>query len=105
MDKDLGDILLKSAIYGDINKVLQILNKDASLVNYADEVVSIFFFIIIILYINSLLYYPYIFDQLIGSTSLHYAAAYWGHTSAVAHLIEKGAGINIQNKVIFYNLY
>ena len=40
---DLGKKLLESAKYGKIGNLLEILNKDASIVNYANWVVLIFF--------------------------------------------------------------
>jgi len=43
MDKDLGNKLIVSAVNGKIENILEILNKDANIVNYADEVVLIFF--------------------------------------------------------------
>ena len=43
MDKGLGDKLLESANRGEIEDLLEILNKDANIVNYANEVVLIFF--------------------------------------------------------------
>ena len=42
MDEYLGtsrNTLIESADKGDIKKLLEILNKDANIVNYADEVV------------------------------------------------------------------
>ena len=43
MDKDLGNKLIESAKNGKIENLLEILNKDANIVNYANEVVLIFF--------------------------------------------------------------
>ena len=43
MDEDLGYKLIESAKYGEIKNLLEILNKDANIVNYADKVVLIFF--------------------------------------------------------------
>ena len=43
MDEDLGIKLIESAENGKIENLLEILNKDANIVNYADEVVLIFF--------------------------------------------------------------
>ena len=43
MDEDLGKKLLESARNGRIENLLEILNKDANIVNYADGVVLIFF--------------------------------------------------------------
>ena len=43
MDEDLGNKLLESAGNGKIENLLEILNKDANIVNYADKVVLIFF--------------------------------------------------------------
>ena len=43
MDEDLGYELIESARNGKIENLLEILNKDANIVNYADEVVLIFF--------------------------------------------------------------
>jgi len=43
MDKDLGNKLIESAENGKIENLLEILNKDANIVNYADKVVLIFF--------------------------------------------------------------
>ena len=43
MDKYLGNKLLESARNGKIENILEILNKDANIVNYADKVVLIFF--------------------------------------------------------------
>ena len=43
MDKYLGNKLLESAENGEIGNLLEILNKDANIVNYANEVVLIFF--------------------------------------------------------------
>ena len=43
MDEDLGNKLIESARNGEIENLLEILNKDANIVNYADEVVLIFF--------------------------------------------------------------
>ena len=43
MDKDLGNKLIESANRGEIENLLEILNKDANIVNYADKVVLIFF--------------------------------------------------------------
>ncbi len=42
MVKDLGNKLLESAENGEIENLLEILNKDANIVNYANEVVLIF---------------------------------------------------------------
>jgi hypothetical protein len=43
MDEDLGNKLIVSAWNDNIENILEILNKDANIVNYADEVVLIFF--------------------------------------------------------------
>ena len=43
MDEDLGNKLIGSAERGEIENLLEILNKDANIVNYADKVVLIFF--------------------------------------------------------------
>ena len=43
MDKNLGNKLIESAQNGDIENLKKIFNKDANIVNYADEVVLIFF--------------------------------------------------------------
>ena len=43
MDGDLGNKLLESAENGKIENLLEILNKDARIVNYANKVVLIFF--------------------------------------------------------------
>ena len=43
MDKYLGNKLIESARNGKIENILEILNKDANIVNYANEVVLIFF--------------------------------------------------------------
>ena len=43
MDEDLGYKLIESARNGEIENLLEILIKDANIVNYADEVVLIFF--------------------------------------------------------------
>ena len=43
MDEGLGNKLIRSANRGEIENLLEILNKDANIVNYADEVVLIFF--------------------------------------------------------------
>jgi len=43
MDEDLGNKLLESAENGKIENLLEILDKDANIVNYADKVVLIFF--------------------------------------------------------------
>ena len=43
MDEDLGNKLLESAKNCKIENLLEILNKDANIVNYANEVVLIFF--------------------------------------------------------------
>ena len=39
----LGNQLIESAQYGEIEYIQEILNKDANIVNYFDEVVLIFF--------------------------------------------------------------
>ena len=44
MDKDLGNKLLTSAIRGEIENLLEILNKDANIVNYANAWVVLIFF-------------------------------------------------------------
>ena len=44
MDKYLGNKLIKSAENGEIENILEILNKDASIVNYANEEVVLIFF-------------------------------------------------------------
>jgi hypothetical protein len=62
MDEDLGNELIESARNGKIENLLEILNKDANIVNYAtDEVVLIFiyhnilkFYILIRYYIISM---------------------------------------------------
>ena len=98
--------LIESALNGNIENLIEILNRDANLVNYANEVVLIFFqlsYYLKILYINSLLYYFYIFDQN-GHTALH-CAAYNGDTSAISLLIDKGADINKKDAVKKYNIY
>jgi hypothetical protein len=43
MDKGLGNKLIVSAENGKIEDLLEILNKDANIVNYVNEVVLIFF--------------------------------------------------------------
>ena len=43
MDKDLGNKLIETAKNGKIENILEILNKDANIVNYANKVVLIFF--------------------------------------------------------------
>ena len=43
MDEYLGEKIIDSAKNGEIENLLEILNKDANIVNYADEVVLIFF--------------------------------------------------------------
>ena len=43
MGEDLGNNLLESAKNGKIENLLEILNKDGNIVNYANEVVLIFF--------------------------------------------------------------
>ena len=42
-NSDLGNKLIDSAENGEIGNLLEILNKDATIVNYANEVVLIFF--------------------------------------------------------------
>ena len=49
----------------------------------------------------NILYYFHIFDK--GVQTALNLAAIEGHTSAVSLLIDKGADINIQDKVIIYN--
>jgi len=39
----LGNQLIESAQYGEIEYIQEILNKDANIVNYANKVVFIFF--------------------------------------------------------------
>ena len=93
--------LIESALNGNIENLIEILNRDANLVNYANEVVLIFFqlsYYLKILYINSLLYYFYIFDQG-GRTALHWVAIN-GDTSAISLLIDKGADIHIQDSEV-----
>ena len=43
MDKGLGNKLIESAGNGKIENLLEILNEDANLVNYANQVILIFF--------------------------------------------------------------
>ena len=43
MEKGLGEKLIKNAWNGRIEYLLDILNKDANIVDYTDEVVLIFF--------------------------------------------------------------
>ena len=43
MDEDLGNKLIESVKNGKIENLLEILNKDANIVNYANQVVLIFF--------------------------------------------------------------
>ena len=43
MDEYLGDKLMDSAENGKIGNLLEIFNKDANIVNYANKVVLIFF--------------------------------------------------------------
>ena len=43
MDEDLGNKLIESAENGKIENILEILNKDANILNYSDGVVLIFF--------------------------------------------------------------
>ena len=44
MDKDLGNKLTESAKNGEIENILEILNKDANIVNYADYLVVLILF-------------------------------------------------------------
>ena len=43
MDEYLGNKFIDSAKNGEIENLLEILNQDANIVNYADKVVLIFF--------------------------------------------------------------
>ena len=44
MDEDLENKLFESAENGEVANILEILNKDASMVNYANEEVVLIFF-------------------------------------------------------------
>ncbi len=44
MDEDLGNKLIESARNGESENILEILNKDANIVNYANEEVVLIFF-------------------------------------------------------------
>ena len=44
MDEDLGNKLIESARFGKIENLRKILNKDANIVNYANEEVVLIFF-------------------------------------------------------------
>jgi restriction endonuclease S subunit len=65
MDRNIGEKLIQSAGNGQIGNLIEILDKNAGIVNYADEVVLILSQYLIILCINSFFYFYIYFISMV----------------------------------------
>ena len=65
MDRNIGEELIESAINGQIGNLIEILDKNAAIVNYTDKVVLILSQYLIILCINSFFYFYIYFIRMV----------------------------------------
>ena len=65
MDRNIGEELIQSAINGQIGNLIEILDKNAGIVNYANSVVLILSQYLIILCINSFFYFYIYFIRMV----------------------------------------
>jgi restriction endonuclease S subunit len=65
MDRNIGEELIQSARNGQIGNLIEILDKNAGIVNYANSVVLILSQYLIILCINSFFYFYIYFIRMV----------------------------------------